>query len=643
MKVSLNDGPSWDELQEVLRGCRTWTFEKRRMVGCLCVLSAGVLGLHPASKIPLKFAKRVLDVEAFEQFPWGRVAHESLLEFIWVYETITIIGERFGNKVDGIEVPLLSWLGSRKRYDFDLLMEEDKTTHERVRVRHIIVNDGEDLKPKWSNDNVDSKVDKLLDDILHDRLDRNAWIIYPKTKTSGKELVGESDDDFVEERVNRSSKKVVKNTKHKDEMSVKESEKARKVPRVSSADTATWSTSQPDAMAEGKSGQKMALIEEKVTGKMALIEKDVAGTMESMVGKVEGKIFQLENEMNEVKELDKKASKAEEVHFSGSLNDNVNSKNPAKTGELTISSMGSWMVLQKQTSDGVTTQCVVRTAKPFVKENVFPPYQPTDELIDITEEVAKADATMRRPSHSGSMFSNSFERKKCNNVDIALDAIAGALGVDTPLIKQKKQKAASQLFPFLGKSAVNRLKDGHMTSFAHLLRKRSLRDPTPLYSPRIAFLDQCWVNSWYHDYKQFAINPKNFMFRESYVEVLNGAYPYYAVTNKKWVVDVDHLYFAHNINDRHWIALQVNLLRRKSNVPQNIQTGDCGVYTCKFIECHALGYSFDGISDKSMPFLRMKIEVELFDEVPDTYNQMFNPLHRGNQSERLLLHNDSQP
>ncbi|XP_024011312.1 uncharacterized protein LOC18017642 [Eutrema salsugineum] len=763
MKISLTDGPSWDDLKEVLRRCRTWSYDKRRMVGCLCVIAVGVLGLHQSTKIPLKFAKTVLDVEAFEQFPWGRVACESLIEFvkladlnsksytiggfvpilqIWVYEAITIVGERFGNKIDGMEVSLLSWAGSRKRFNFDDLVLEEKNNQEKVRVRHIIVNNGEDPKPRWTDDTEDVGVDKFLEDILHDRLPRNVWSLNAENKSKEKEPVDESDDDFVEACISRTSKKVLRNNKRKGETSVKETETVRNVPRVSSAEKPTKSSIENDGMAE---------VIMKLLG--VLTNKgNVASKMASMEGMVEGKLRQLENELKAVKELEKNAANEEPVHSSGSLKDDGNSRDP------------SWMVMQKQTSDGMTMQCVARSTPAFVKEAVFPPYKPTDDLIDITDEVAKADATMTKPTDSGSTFSNLEERAKCNKVDMALNALAGALGVKTPAPKRKKQKAPSQLSSFLGKSAVSRLKDGvirsliaydpfheiepfkmaqlierineeeenpigsfvgscnfyktlmtpkerwpktdlkygwlgecHMSSFAHLLRKRSLRDPTPFYSTRIAFPDQCWVCSWYHDYKQFAINPKNFMFRESYIEVMNGAYPYYAITNKKWVADVDHLYFAHNINGRHWIALHVNLVRqhidvydciisaysdkeiieevkpyarmlpymlrsiappaskkdivlkqytiyrRRSNVPQNIQSGDCSVYTCKFLECLALGYSFEGINDKSMPFMRMKLAVEIFDEVPDTYNQMSNPLPRGNATDRLFLHNDSQP
>ncbi|XP_024007908.1 uncharacterized protein LOC18991757 [Eutrema salsugineum] len=431
MKISLTDGPSWDDLKEVLRRCRTWSYDKRRMVGCLCVIAVGVLGLHQSTKIPLKFAKTVLDVEAFEQFPWGRVACESLIEFvkladlnsksytiggffpilqIWVYEAITIVGERFGNKIDGMEVPLLSWAGSHKRFNFDDLVLEEKNNQEKVRVRHIIVNNGEDPKPRWTDDTEDVGVDKLLEDILHDRLPMNVWSLDAENKSKGKEPVDESDDDFVEACISRTSKKVLRNITER---------------------------------------------RNKCQGSRTVRKGNGASKMASMEGMVQGKLRQLENELKAVKELEKNAANEEAVHSSGSLKNDENK-------------WRSWMVMQKQTSDGMTMQCVARSTPAFVKEAVFPPYKLTDDLINITDEVAKADATMTKPTDSGSTFSNPVERANCNKVDMALNALAGALGVKTPprapAPKRKKQKAPSQLSSFLGKSAVSRLKDGVIRS-----------------------------------------------------------------------------------------------------------------------------------------------------------------------------------
>ncbi|CAF1931713.1 unnamed protein product [Brassica napus] len=109
-----------------------------------------------------------------------------------------------------------------------------------------------------------------------------------------------------------------------------------------------------------------------------------------------------------------------------------------------------------------------------------------------------------------------------------------------------------------------------------------------------------------------------------------------------WYEDVDHLYGCLQTGGNHWVAYHVDLkkekidcydpifgeatpktpvkkkfsFRRRSKryTPQNTQIGDCGVYLLKFVECLALGVTFDGINDKNIQGLRMKMAAEILDE-----------------------------
>ena len=54
--------------------------------------------------------------------------------------------------------------------------------------------------------------------------------------------------------------------------------------------------------------------------------------------------------------------------------------------------------------------------------------------------------------------------------------------------------------------------------------------------------------------------------------------------------------------------------RSKRYTPQNTQIGDCGVYSLKFVECLALGVTFDGINDNNIQGLREKMAAEILDE-----------------------------
>ncbi|CAF2059575.1 unnamed protein product [Brassica napus] len=54
--------------------------------------------------------------------------------------------------------------------------------------------------------------------------------------------------------------------------------------------------------------------------------------------------------------------------------------------------------------------------------------------------------------------------------------------------------------------------------------------------------------------------------------------------------------------------------RSKRYTPQNTQVDDCRVYSLKFVECLALGVTFDGINDQNIQGLRMKMAADILAE-----------------------------
>lgn len=181
------------------------------------------------------------------------------------------------------------------------------------------------------------------------------------------------------------------------------------------------------------------------------------------------------------------------------------------------------------------------------------------------------------------------------------------------------------------------------------------------------------------DYKQFKMKPKNFKFNGTLYEALvRGLYPEDQKTCMIWALDVWHVYFVVQTGGDHWLALDVDLnrghidcydsivgttvteekklriletckpfrvmipymlsdiipksqrspsykqftFRWKSpkNVPQNEDPGDCGVYALKYIECLALGVTFDGLCDRNIQGLRVKMAADILADAPDFYS-----------------------
>ncbi|XP_020877167.1 uncharacterized protein LOC110227413 [Arabidopsis lyrata subsp. lyrata] len=199
MKVSISEGPKFNELRIVMDHSKAWDFKERMMVGRLCLLSVAIHGVHHRSRIPLSSAIRVLDPVSFEKYPRGRVAFECLLKSVkivdfnkegyvikrcvhalltWVYESFPRLGEGYWLRrpiLNGI--PLLDWQSTRKDIDLTEFIQNEKTLHGQVRVRHMIPVTEENMYPQWSNAEMDKDpaLDNLIKDIIHNRLALDAW------------------------------------------------------------------------------------------------------------------------------------------------------------------------------------------------------------------------------------------------------------------------------------------------------------------------------------------------------------------------------------------------------------------------------------------------------------------------------------
>ncbi|XP_020878672.1 uncharacterized protein LOC110227710 [Arabidopsis lyrata subsp. lyrata] len=239
LKVAAEKGPNWNELESALKSCRSWSLQKRKMLGLLFVVHVGILGISRSSRIPLDYAKRVLDTEAFERFPWGRVGFKELITSIkvlsydrtsyaihgcphvlniWAFDSIPHLAKSHGNKVpddgDGDEdedepepVPLLQWNGGRPRICLKTFFEIEKLRKKKIKVQHLVVRPVEEIYPVWPGENAvygegvgaNKLVDNLLHDIINGGLKESGFgdpEIGKKTRKRKKEV--DSEDDFVD-------------------------------------------------------------------------------------------------------------------------------------------------------------------------------------------------------------------------------------------------------------------------------------------------------------------------------------------------------------------------------------------------------------------------------------------------------------
>ncbi|CAN6826213.1 unnamed protein product [Brassica oleracea] len=224
---------------------------------------------------------------------------------------------------------------------------------------------------------------------------------------------------------------------------------------------------------------------------------------------------------------------------------------------------------------------------------------------------------------------------------------------------QTRKLAASQKSPYTVNSTAR-----HIDAWNNVLRKRYDANPQHFRSEIMCFLNHLFAQQWRFNFKDFKGSKPdhNGLGRR----LPGGAWNYYAGTipsfcqsNKVWGTDIDDIYAPVNFADSHWISMWISIPKRHIVVfdsicssispeeldvcassdelraqyslepftyerPTNIppaRAGDCGVYTLKYIECHAFGIEFSK-KDFAKPngkSMRDKMAVDIFQELPDAH------------------------
>ncbi|KAL9858872.1 putative Ulp1 protease family catalytic domain, papain-like cysteine peptidase superfamily [Arabidopsis thaliana] len=565
MGVGTSEGPLFTKLECVMDISKEWSYEKRLMV------------------------------ESFEKYPWGRFAIESLVSsvkiidykknsygihgcvyalWIWIYESMPGLREIYGfRRATTNGVALLDWRSSRARIKFKKFIETEKVAHEEVQVRHMLPDSLENMYPKWSDlpENQDMTLDNLIRDIIHNRLRNNAW----KHEKNGNESTP-IDDERAE-----LSKRLA--AVENDLKALKESHPAdvsiNDVTSNNKGDDATFNNNKEDET-PNKELELQLKIKDATKGK----KKKVAI-------------------------MPKKASK-------------ILKKKMAKVKEMKVS----------------TPKVLKKTMR-----------RDDDYVGDVTEKVV-AD-TLKMACSFEDTFSNPHVQRASEAMAIVLSSIEDQ-------IKNLND----------GKSTVKRIITDGAPSPSIPEHLQPVSDEK-LHSLMDWLGLMILIRKMKNDYnKHYSSDFKTYNWTGYYVNHLNGTSHTDAATNNKWFTNVDHLYGCLFVNENHWVALDFNLKTNRIYVydsiptpveelemvqqcmflrkiiptmlseyilekdhkksyamlevkrvtkknPVNDDRGDCAIYAIKYIECLALGKSFDGLCDRNMQALWINLGVEMFDEL----------------------------
>ncbi|XP_020866165.1 uncharacterized protein LOC9330101 [Arabidopsis lyrata subsp. lyrata] len=486
MKVSTANGPTLDELKSALDICheKGWSEEKKMMLGRLFLLQVGIYGYNHGSRIPLSFAKRVLDPESFEKYQWGRVGFTELVGsikvvnyegtsytlhgcvhalFIWVFESVPGLAELYGNRRETSPgPPLLNWIGSRPRFLFRDFITDEKIEHGEVRVRHMVPVALHDMYPKWSDDdanNRDPLLHKLIEDIIEDRLDPNGWPVVERVKKQKNSLPAKK------KKIKRSEQQSEDSGEEKESLPAKK--KTVKISEQDSEDSGEEKESLP--------AKKKVKISEQDSELLTMLKtiNETLANLGNQVGNIDGKVNMVDQTCKtKFAKMEEAIKQLQEGEVKGQA-DEVNSK--TSTSWMVVETKG---ILQdpddiplKQVVKNIASvkrgrkieemkKVVVKKEKEVVKKHEKAKNQNIDygsDIEDVTEKHFIEEHTM-----ASSGDEEDIADKAVKNVVAFLHS--NLLDDTTPLTKRVPKLANSQKLPYIGNSTVKRIIPGVITS-----------------------------------------------------------------------------------------------------------------------------------------------------------------------------------
>ncbi|CAN7047095.1 unnamed protein product [Brassica oleracea var. botrytis] len=183
-------------------------------------------------------------------------------------------------------------------------------------------------------------------------------------------------------------------------------------------------------------------------------------------------------------------------------------------------------------------------------------------------------------------------------------------------LDKKPRKSRTRWYQIL-RTSLEWLEDCHIDAWINVLRKRYNANPQHFRSERMCFLDHLFAQQWRFNSKKTpwhivvfdnicsSISPKEL---DVVMEPFLYMVPYLLVE----CASSDEL--------RAQYSLEPFTYERPTNIPP-ARAGDCGVYTLKYIECHALGIEFSkkDFAKANGKSMRDKMAVDIFQELPDAH------------------------
>ncbi|KAF2589277.1 hypothetical protein F2Q70_00039428 [Brassica cretica] len=133
MGVDLDTGPSIEQITKAFYRCDEWSRDDRKRLGYLAIYAGYIEGKKFSTATPASLERLVMDLEKFENYPWGRVAFKVLMDSLKAKDLT-----QTGYTVDGQTVSTVAGLQGWPRTTQMFLVGYQQTvtgTHKVVKIK----------------------------------------------------------------------------------------------------------------------------------------------------------------------------------------------------------------------------------------------------------------------------------------------------------------------------------------------------------------------------------------------------------------------------------------------------------------------------------------------------------------------------
>ncbi|KAF3606951.1 hypothetical protein DY000_02046901 [Brassica cretica] len=177
LRVHVEAGPSTLEIIAAFERCEWWSWDDRKRLAYLAIFIGYIEGRKYSTPTRVSLAWLVMELERFENYPWGRVAFKVLMDSlkgrdisgcytingfvqalqVWVYTALPELGANYGNSLpNNPSPPILAYKSRKRRRQFkEIILSQ-------TRVINFVQKDIGEMFPKWELDVEDTPAENRI-------------------------------------------------------------------------------------------------------------------------------------------------------------------------------------------------------------------------------------------------------------------------------------------------------------------------------------------------------------------------------------------------------------------------------------------------------------------------------------------------